>query len=452
MLLKKILKQQITNNWLVNYDNKHFLDKVTALTEELVIIKEKMPQASILLAESNPYDFLAVFLASLIHDCPIFLANSDWQSQEWEVVDRLVQPNLIWDSQAKTCRVNSHLRHNYLGKIMIPTGGTSGKIRFAMHTWQTLSAAVTGFRDFFGKSQINSCCLLPLYHVGGLMQCLRSFLTGGKLSLVSYKLLKENTHNTPDYSQFFISLVPTQLQFFLDNHPGWLSQFQTILVGGAPIWPSLLNQSRSHRLPLALAYGMTETAAQVITLQPEEFLAGKNCNGRVLPHARVKVCDEDGDILDPDTLGVIYIQADSLCLGYYPDRFPQSDFWFSTHDLGLIDSQGYLTVCGRRNHSIITGGETVFPQEVEAAILATGLVEDVCVLGLEDNYWGEVVVAVYVSPTVTDNYKMIADRIVNQLSKYKCPKYWYPIDSLPRNPQGKINYQLLKDWVICHKK
>lgn len=118
---------------------------------------------------------------------------------------------------------------------MIPTGGSSGKIRFAIHTWETLTAAVRGFQEFFAVEQINSCCVLPLYHVSGLMQFLRSFTTGGKLIVVPFKTLESLTSPFNFAEQFapansFLSLVPTQLQRLLQRPAAvdWLTQFRII--------------------------------------------------------------------------------------------------------------------------------------------------------------------------------------------------------------------------------
>lgn len=440
------LKSRVEQSWLVNYDNYDFYNQVEAIITQLNSIWQQPLPPRILLSERNPYRFLAVFFACVALEYPVFLANPDWGSQEWQQVEELVQPNLIWQEQVFNQVSDSSAATP--GTIMIPTGGSSGKIRFAMHNWRSLSAAVTGFVEYFEQKRVNSCCLLPLYHVGGLMQCLRSFLSGGKLLILAYGALKTDGVNFDfDTQDYFLSLVPTQLQYFLESSPEWLSRFSTILVGGAPTWASLRDRAREYHIPLALTYGMTETAAQIVTLKPEEFLQGNNSVGKVLPHAQVSIVNPECQPLPPETTGVIGIKANSLCLGYYPEFFAP-DFWFLSNDLGKFDTQGYLTILGRSNRSIITGGETVFPEEVESVILDTGLVRDVCILGLADNYWGEVMTAVYVPKTPNFGHQIIAAAIKKKLSKCKCPKYWLEIDCLPRNRQGKINYRKLQEWAI----
>jgi O-succinylbenzoic acid--CoA ligase len=455
----------------------------------------------ILLAEQNPVRFLAAFLAAVAANCPVFLCNPNWVEQEWQQVFELVEPDLIF-GQPTTGQFPPHcplpIAHCPLpNQIMIPTGGSSGKIRFAMHTWETLLASVRGFHQYFGEKPINSFCVLPLYHVSGLMQFLRSFTTRGRMVILPFKALVEGEGCHIDPTDFFISLVPTQLARLISPNSSitpplkrgiggdrnedisptaaWLSRFRAVLLGGAPAWTNLLEQARHYSIPLALTYGMTETASQIVTLKPEDFLSGNNSCGQVLPHAQITIRDSTGKILDANQTGVITIQADSLALGYYPEQgwgdgmmgrwgdgenFPNPKSklrWKRTKgatqnlksdDLGFFDEQGYLTILGRDSNKIITGGENVFPAEVEAAIFATQLVADVCVSGLPDRYWGQVVTAVYVPSSPEVSPALLQAAIADKLSKFKHPKYWIPAERLPRNAQGKMNYEQLKNVAI----
>lgn len=348
--------------------------------------------------------------------------------------------------------------------IMIPTGGTSGQIRFAIHTWSTLSASVRGFSRYFAEESVNCFCVLPLYHVSGLMQFLRSWLTGGRLSILPYKAWKKGFRRKIEPREFFVSLVPTQLQFLLDSDPGYLSEFHTVLLGGAPPWPSLLDSARKHNIRLAPTYGMTETAAQIVTLKPEDFLSGNNSSGQVLPHAQVTIRRDGGELLKTEQTGIITVAAESLCLGYYPELFSHlansinsyqsakittlKPVTLPTDDWGFFDNKGYLTIIGRCSHKIITGGENVFPTEVEAAILTTGLVQDVGVIGLPDCQWGEVVTAVYIPKVSAISVGEIKNAMTDRLSKFKYPKYWLKVDRLPRNLQGKIDRPKIREIAL----
>ena len=413
---------------------------------------------NIIVAESEAIAFLATFMAGVIEETNLFLCNPNWQQQEWQQVINLVKPDLLFappkvkalienliPGKSTTVRLDNSDTEQQ-SWIAIPTGGSSGKIKFALHTWSSLTASAQGFQSYFNCSTVNSFCTLPLYHVSGLMQFIRSFTTQGNFLVCPYRVLKTQKING-DRQEWFISLVPTQLKLLMELMPNWLAEFKTILLGGAPASPELLAQARKHRLPLAPCYGMTETASQVVTLKPEAFLAGNNSSGLVLPHAQITIQPES----KPDStskVGLIQISSTALCLGYYPPTLAQQNRTakniFTTDDLGYFDDAGYLHIVGRNSQKIITGGENVFPGEVEAAILATKLVLDVCVVGISDRHWGEAVTAVYVPLERDLSTKVISDRLQLSLAKYKQPKHWISVTSLERNDRGKVDYPKIK--------
>ena len=444
-------------------DQSVALEKLIEVRLQQITSRQKnYSRTIVLVAETNPIEFLATFIAGIIAQVDLLLCDPGWQRREWEQVLQLVKPDLIYGerspekliAQLESIQpVEPQLPDKPL--IMIPTGGTSGKIRFAMHTWETLTASVLGFQEYFSCQQINSCCTLPLYHVSGLMQFMRSLITQGNLVICSYKALPTQQLSL-DKSDYFISLVPTQLQYLIASIPEWLAKFKTVLLGGAPPMRSLLDTARNYHIPIALTYGMTETASGVVTLKPKDFLAGNNSNGRVLPHAKIEIVKnsqsqkrELGAADFEDNLGLVEINCSSLCLGYYPQLFTAKETLI-TDDLGYLDRDGYLYLVGRNSQKIITGGENVFPAEVESAIYATGLVKDVCVIGISDRFWGQVVTAVYVPLESSHDLNLIQQKVRQQLAKYKQPKCWIEIDKIPRNDRGKINYQKLKE-IATHK-
>ncbi|MEQ9000618.1 MAG: 2-succinylbenzoate--CoA ligase [Coleofasciculus sp. B1-GNL1-01] len=538
--------KQRNNDWLIGCDNNQFKEINHKLFNQFSKSFPCQTVPKIILAESNHWRFLAAFSAAVSANCSVFLGNPKWTPQEWQYVLALVQPDLIWGDLSRIICQESFV-HNKgqeiikkkptmgvteLGVcsqrlirdgtkvpttnpgIMIPTGGSSGQIRFAIHTWDTLMASMRGFHQYFDQKPVNSFCVLPVYHVSGLMQFLRSLTTGGQFASLPFKEVVAGKGREINPQDFFISLVPTQLQRLLQaNAANWLSQFHTVLLGGAPAYESLLTEARQQGIPLAPTYGMTETASQVVTLKPDAFLAGNNSCGQVLPHAHVTIRSTTGEFLGTNQIGIVTIAAESLALGYYssgdkedkedgeltqnhvlersegtirasfeetlssttganqtsplqtnngtslhfphhqspipnshatPDKIPtlQSD------DLGFFDEQGYLTIVGRHSHKIISGGENIFPAEVEAAILATQLVHDVCVIGIPHNYWGEAVTAVYVPRASDVSVDSLKAALVNQLSRFKQPKYWVPVEQLPRNEQGKVNYDSVKTTAL----
>lgn len=435
------LQNYKNHDWLIT-DNSHEFQQIA--TELYLELTQKPPQ-KIILAERKPVRFLASFIAACAANCSVFLCNPDWGKQEWQQVFDLVQPDIILGlgNNYQLPITNSPLP--ITNTIMIPTGGSSGKIKFAIHTWETLMASVQGFTAYFQLKQVNSFCVLPLYHVSGLMQFMRSFTTGGKLAILPFKSIEKHQINNIEITDFFISLVPTQLQRLLESPEltSWISQFSTVLLGGAPAWQELLEKARFHNIRLAPTYGMTETASQIATLKPDDFLEGKQNSGQILPHAQITIHNSQGEVLKPHEIGNIIIYSKSLALGYYPQTWENQDK-FSVDDLGFLDEQGYLNIVGRSSDKIISGGENIYPTEIETAIRETQMVIDVCVIGIPDKHWGQALTVLYIPKNSNTSSLEIQTLLKTQLSKFKIPKNWIPLQNLPRNAQGKINRQQLQ--------
>ncbi|WP_107667158.1 2-succinylbenzoate--CoA ligase [Cyanothece sp. BG0011] len=440
----EIIETRLHQEWIMGCHSHYFYQLIQNYIEQLTQLKKLTNNPRIILVETHEdyHHFLAAFLATVITNCHVFLGDKRWKEREWEEVCNLVNPHLILgidlNYTIKSNQNNFPLPNKSL--IMISTGGTSGKIRFSIHTWHTLSASVKGFTHFFHLDKVNSFCILPLHHVSGLMQFMRSFLTQGKIIIYPYSKLKKNILPSFNFEDFFISLVPTQLQLLLTLNPKFLQQFKTILLGGAPPWNSLLTEARNYQLNLSPTYGMTETASQIVTLKPEDFKQGNNSTGKVLPHADIKINEDK----------IIKIKAESLYFGYYPHYEPQP--YLITDDLGYFDHKNDLHILGRNSQKIITGGENVFPKEVETIILETNLVKDIAIIGIADEQWGEAITAIYVPQNNTVDVTLIQETIKKQLSPVKQPKHWIRVKQLPRNQQGKLNYQTLQKIATTYPK
>jgi len=325
---------------------------------------------------------------------------------------------------------------NGRGWLRVATGGTSAEPRWARHDERTLTAAVQGFCAHFSLKRVNAVDVLPAYHVSGLMARVRCAETGGRHLAWSWKQIEAGERPELDTAQgdWVLSLVPTQLQRLLisPDAVAWLRGFKVIFVGGGPVWPELADAGALAELRLSLSYGMTETAAMVAALRPEEFLAGARSCGGALPHARIA--------LDAD--GRIGIAGESVFRGYDSNLITDEIFW--TEDLGRWDRHGHLEVLGRRDAVIITGGKKVQPQEVEAALRASGEFSDVVVIGVPDSEWGEIVVACYPPSERAPN---LAHAVAGLHGAMK-PKRFLMVADWPRSPIGKINRAQLKAWAL----
>ena len=374
------------------------------------------------ITESDPRKFMAAFARAVASDAEIFLCNPDWGWVEQKQLTELLA--------AKTPSTVHRLPSTDSGWLMIPTGGTSGQVRFARHDAGTITAAVRGFTRHFELSQVNAVGVLPLYHVSGLMAWMRCVLTGGEYLPLDWKAVEGG--GRPALAKkaegWTLSLVPTQLERLLrqDSAVEWLRGFRIIFLGGAPAWPALLDRAAALRLPLSPGYGMTETAAMIAALRPAEFLAGTRSNGTLLPHARIAF-DEEGSIL---------AGGDSVFRGYWPAWRETEDF--ATQDGGWLDERGHLHVTGRRDAVIISGGEKVNPAEVEAVLRGTGAFTDVVVFGVPDTEWGESVVAAYPAKTPV-SLAVVESALARLLSPAKRPKRFVALADWPVNAQGKVN-------------
>jgi len=379
--------------------------------------------------EADPVQFQSAFGDAVAAGGPVFLADPAWRESERREFAALLasRPERATDGDDDR------------GWLCIPTGGSSGSIKLARHDGHTVAAAVGGFARHFGCQSISAVGFLPLHHVSGLMAWLRAVLTGGRYETARWEDVVAGQRAAPPSSDAFVSVVPTQLQRLLlqPEAVAWLRSFRTVFVGGGPVWPDLLHAADKAKLPLALSYGMTETAAMVTALRPEEFALGLRSAGQALPHARVS-CDPDGTIV---------VAGESLFRGYFPAFRTDGAEW-RTADTGSIDARGHLHVLGRRDAVIITGGEKVDPVAVESVLRATGQFQDVVVVGVSDSVWGQVVVACYPAGDPAPDWAQVRSMVEAELSGYRRPKRYVALGDWPRNAQGKVNREILRESVI----
>ena len=436
---------QFAGNWASQ------IDRTAQLLPRLC--EARSERKRIALVASDPVRFWACFFVVANGDWDIFLFNPHWGEKERKEALEVARPQWVVDGASieKEIEWEIHSEETKSGiegfRVMIPTGGSSGKVRFAIHDWETLSAAVEGLRKHFDSPAISSLCVLPLYHVSGFMQTIRSAFTGGKVVFnlgpgfiedcqALFSLAPEDR---------FLSLVPTQLRNLLqdDSSVRCLGEFRAIFCGGGPLPQDLARASRKARLPLAPTYGMTETAAQVATLFPEEFLAGIDGQGSPLPHACIDILNTESKF---GSIGNFSVQSSSLFRGYFGDA-ARGDLPFATGDLGTKDEKGRISILGRSDRRIISGGENIDLQEIENAFIETRLIKDVVAFGMDDERWGARLCVAY---TAVDEKNVETDlklAIGRRLASYKQPKSWLNVDALPRNGIGKVDLASLRKLI-----
>ncbi|MXW11938.1 MAG: AMP-binding protein [Synechococcus sp. SB0662_bin_45] len=282
---------------------------------------------------------------------------------------------------------------------------------------------------------------LPLHHVSGLMPPLRSRALGIPHRFLPHRQWRE-TGQRPLLRGWGLFLVPTQLQRLMGEAGGvdWLQQLACCWVGGAALAPALRQQARRAGLNLSPCYGSTETSAMVTALDPHRFLAGVEGCGLPLSHVALRSAAAQG------SPGVLEIRAPVLTPGFLVDGelqpLPLRSGWWRTADWVRLGRQG-LQVLGRMDGAINSGGETVFPEAIEAGLAGLDGLEAVLVVGVEDGHWGQRLVGLYRGTLSVATL----DKTASRRPPAERPKQWIHCPRLAPNAQGKWERRRWQAWV-----
>jgi len=369
------------------------------------------------------------------HDAglPVFLGNPHWAGAEREEAARQIPrgTTILGTTLEPRGLGTCDFPLDWRGRVMIPTGGTGGKVKFVIHSAGTLRAAALSLRDALvarGLAPVlHGLTCTPPWHVSGFMPAIRARVTGGRHQVVDGRFPADAalpSVGLPAGGTRIVSLVPAQLTRLLAHADGdaWLRDFDVILLGGSAVPPTLLDAIRARRLPVFLTYGATETAAACALCPPEKIWSGESARGTPLPGVRFATTRE----------GVITVASPSLGLGVWPDG-PMTNPWTSG-DRGDVATDGSVRITGRADRVIVTGGEKVDPARVEQTLLATGLVREALVLGMVDATWGEVVTACVVAGPETE---AALRKACEQLEPAARPRRYVFVPVMPTNASGK---------------
>ncbi|MGE8143177.1 fatty acid--CoA ligase [Novosphingobium sp. NPDC080210] len=299
---------------------------------------------------------------------------------------------------------------------------------------------------------------MPCAHIGGTglgVMALAAGLPGVVLTEFDPPRVFDAVENR-GVTRFFI--VPAALQMLL-NHPDCgktdFSRIKYILYGASPIPLELLRECIAmFGAQFVQNYGMTETTGTICVLPPEDHTVEGNKRmrsaGKPLPGVEMEIRGPDGNALPAGEIGEIVTRSSSNMLGYW--KLPEAteatmkDGWVATGDVGYMDEDGYVYMYDRAKDMIITGGENVYPAEVESGIYGHPDVLEVAVIGVPDEKWGEAVKAVCVpKPGATVDPDSVISWARERLAGFKVPKSVDVIDALPRNPSGKILRRQLRE-------
>ncbi len=245
-----------------------------------------------------------------------------------------------------------------------------------------------------------------------------------------------------------ISVVAVMLQRMLtmldrEQQDGrYPATLRCVLLGGGPAPLPLLQDCAKRDIPVVQTYGLTESCSQAVTLSPADAIRKLGSAGRPLLPVQLRIMHE-GKSVAPGETGVICLKGPSITSGYAerPEATQAAiqDGWLTTGDLGYLDAEGYLYVLDRRSDLIISGGENVYPAEIESILRGHPAVEEAGVYGQADQEWGQVPVAfVKLYEGTTINVEELYNHARQHLARYKQPKTIYIVDQLPRNSAGKL--------------
>ncbi len=330
---------------------------------------------------------------------------------------------------------------------IIFTSGTTGTPKGAMLTNGNHFASASASRENLGVEPFDRWLnFLPLYHVGGLSIILRSVIDGATIILERGFDARRANCAIRTHGITLFSVVATMLARMLDENGGqpYPPSLRCVLVGGGPVPPALVERAMRLGLPVAPTYGLTETASQVVTARPDEVLSqGMSC-GRPLPGVSIR-------IENPDAAGrgEVLVRAPSVMAGYLHDesatRAAIRDGWLHTGDIGHLNEAGCLYIDDRRNDLIVTGGENVYPAEVEARLLAHPMVAEAGVYGVGDPVWGHrVEAAIILREGGSVGEAELREWCSERLARFKVPKTIRFVGALPRTASGKIRRGILR--------
>jgi acyl-CoA synthetase (AMP-forming)/AMP-acid ligase II len=351
--------------------------------------------------------------------------------------------------------------------IQLYTSGTTGKPKGAMLSHANFLNLVEAGKD--QKPDWNrwteddvSLVAMPVFHIGGSGWGVLGFYHGAK-GVIAREFDPTKVLDFFEHSGITkLFMVPAAMQFVVRQPRARqvdFSRLKYMLYGASPIPAALLKECiEVFGCGFVQMYGMTETTGTIVALPPEDHIEGLDrmrSAGKALPGVELAILDANGNKLPPGEVGEIATRSGSNMAGYWnlPEATAKtldSDGWLRTGDAGYLDKDGYLYIHDRIKDMIISGGENIYPAEVESAICDHPDVAEAAVIGVPDEKWGEAVKAIVV---MKPGRKATASDIMNfsreRIAGFKTPKSVEFIDALPRNASGKILRRHLRDpyWV-----
>jgi acyl-CoA synthetase (AMP-forming)/AMP-acid ligase II len=346
--------------------------------------------------------------------------------------------------------------------ILMYTSGTTSLPKGVMLTFGDFTTYVVGTVEMADGSPRGTTLLcVPLYHIAGATSIMTSLWAGRRVVVLPQFDAGEWLGAVAGERVTHAFVVPTMLKKILD-HADFsttdLTSLENLSYGGAPMPFPVVRRAVESFPPscgFVNAFGQTETTSTLTVLGPEdhrlcgdaaadeERLRRLRSIGKPLPDVEIKVVDEEGGELGPNETGEILVRTPRVMKGYAGDvqggAKLEDDGFLHTRDLGYVDPDGYVFLVGRKDDMIIRGGENIAPAEVESVLQTHPCVDEVAVLGLPSEEWGQIVAAaVVLKPGTSASPEDLVGHCRTRLASFKKPEVVRVLDELPRNPLGKV--------------
>ncbi len=352
---------------------------------------------------------------------------------DWATVVRLVAaPRLAAAVWPTTADQKPEILTTEFAFTVVSTSGSTGEPRNVILTVPNVIAALDASRKRLGNDAADRWLLcLPLHHIAGLSVLWRSFSAGGSVLLHEAFDAERAARALRTGEATVASLVPTMLRRILEVDPGPYEGLKAVLVGGGPAPDQLIERALDAGIPALATYGSTETASQLATVAPGEERSSLGTVGA--PLEGMEVTFDDGEIM---------VDGPAVFAGYRggPPRVGPH----RTGDLGFLDGDGRLVVTGRVDDVIVTGGEKVAPQPVEAVLERVPGVARAVVVGAADEDWGQAVVAVVAGSATIEELDAVAR---SALAPHEVPKRYVVVAELPELENGKVDRLAVAELV-----
>jgi len=337
------------------------------------------------------------------------------------------------------------------------TSGSTGKAKGVLLTQDALAWNALNSIDMHELTPADRVLTtLPLFHVGGLNNQTTPALRMGCTVVLHPKFEVEATFDAIERERITLTvLVPAQLDAML-AHPRWqgadFSSLRMITTGSMIVPERLIRAVHARGVPLVQVYGATETCPIAAYLKAPDASRKAGSTGLAAVHCELRIVDDFGEDVAPGVSGEILVRGKNLMSGYWNAAQASNEAldggWFHTGDMGHLDADGYLFVDGRRKEMIISGGENIYPAEIENLLIESPDIAEASVLGWPDQRWGEIVVAV-VAPQRGRRLSEAAvlGLLEGRIARFKQPRRVLFVDELPKTALGKVRREAVRQLL-----